>query len=596
MNFGLFTNVKKTAILRHTGLNVWRGLIGFMVATGIQSTFGQTFLSADAINVAATNHSIVGLPDGNALWTATSYLTNTSAATISNVYLVVSEVELNGAVAQWTDPAQQWQVNNQIAEASNASLSLSMSRSVTDFPITPGTGVGTNSGLSAFYVGSFAPGQAKQFSFAYEISPLVSQFLEYGGCVSFSGSIAFISQPQSVTAAQGSTVSYTAGVIGSPPFYYQWQLDGTNLTDGGQFTGSQSNVLTITNIQSTVAGNYQVVVSNAGGAVTSFVAALAISQLPPSQFPRVGGFFLSQTSTVKTPLTNGDVLWTTTYQMTNRNAFAVSNLYWVYTGFVLNGADAQWNNIDQRWEVNGVYSFSVNPPLLIPANPALSGVVIQPGFGVTTNSRLPAALIGNFAPGEVKTVSLSQERSSTVTSSSPLASWVQAIPPVFLVEPQSWKTPPGSAILFTTVTAGTPPLFFQWQYNGTNLDDDGGIAGSMTNALSISGISPEYAGVYQLTVMNAYGASSSSNVTLSVLNVPVSFATGRSGIQILDGQVNLQLGGLTGQGPIVIQSSTNLIDWMPIFTNPAGFGTASISNLQPADSPSAFYRAVIIGP
>src|SRR5207253_2182709 len=57
---------------------------------------------------------------------------------------------------------------------------------------------------------------------------------------------------------------------------YHWMGNGTNLIDSAHFSGSQSNNLTITNVQMADAGPYQVVVSNNFGAVTSSVATLTV--------------------------------------------------------------------------------------------------------------------------------------------------------------------------------------------------------------------------------------------------------------------------------------------------------------------------------
>ena len=91
--------------------------------------------------------------------------------------------------------------------------------------------------------------------------------------------------PAAVTLYPSQTVSFTALAGGAPPLYYQWQLNGVNLTDGLNMVGSQSNVLTVVNIPAADAGNYTVVVSNALGHATSAPAVLTLLPTYPAINP-----------------------------------------------------------------------------------------------------------------------------------------------------------------------------------------------------------------------------------------------------------------------------------------------------------------------
>jgi hypothetical protein len=61
---------------------------------------------------------------------------------------------------------------------------------------------------------------------------------------------------------------------------------------------------------------------------------------------------------------------------------------------------------------------------------------------------------------------------------------------------------------------------------------------------------------------------------------------------VANGQANFQIGNLTGQGAVVIEASTNLIEWQPIFTNPPGFGAAGFTDVGASNYPNRYYRAV----
>jgi hypothetical protein len=164
--------------------------------------------------------------------------------------------------------------------------------------------------------------------------------------------------------------------------------------------------------------------------------------------------------------------------------------------------------------------------------------------------------------------------------------------PSISAQPTNIAVAVGSTAAFTVEAAGTPPLIFQWQFNGTNLADNARITGSLSNTLTISNVISGDACSYDVLITNAYGSITSTPATLSVLGVPVSFATGPGGIQYSNGLLYLQLTGLTGQGPVVVQASTNLAQWTPIFTNPAGLGTADFIDPSAGNYPFRFYRAL----
>jgi uncharacterized repeat protein (TIGR03803 family) len=83
-------------------------------------------------------------------------------------------------------------------------------------------------------------------------------------------------QPASATIPAGATNNFMVGVTSVYPASYQWRFDGTNLTDGGEFSGSSTSNLTVTGAALCDSGTYSVVVSNAAGVIQSADAALAV--------------------------------------------------------------------------------------------------------------------------------------------------------------------------------------------------------------------------------------------------------------------------------------------------------------------------------
>jgi hypothetical protein len=77
-------------------------------------------------------------------------------------------------------------------------------------------------------------------------------------------------QPASQTVSAGGNVTFSVTAGGTAPIYYQWTFNNNNLA-GQTGTALQLNAVTVAQ-----AGNYAVVVTNFGGAVTSSVAVLSV--------------------------------------------------------------------------------------------------------------------------------------------------------------------------------------------------------------------------------------------------------------------------------------------------------------------------------
>jgi hypothetical protein len=89
-------------------------------------------------------------------------------------------------------------------------------------------------------------------------------------------------QPQNITNRVGAVASFSVTATGTAPLNYQWQHEGTNLTDNAQFSGSLTNSLTITNLLTSDAGYYRVIVANSCGSITSTAAYLTVTSPPPT--------------------------------------------------------------------------------------------------------------------------------------------------------------------------------------------------------------------------------------------------------------------------------------------------------------------------
>jgi hypothetical protein len=83
-------------------------------------------------------------------------------------------------------------------------------------------------------------------------------------------------------------------------------------------------------------------------------------------------------------------------------------------------------------------------------------------------------------------------------------------PPYVLVQPQGGSVSAGGQATLRVTVEGTPPLRYQWLFNGEPL------LGATGSSLIVAGVTPEAAGVYQVVVTNSVGIAVSQNAMLNV--------------------------------------------------------------------------------
>lgn len=89
------------------------------------------------------------------------------------------------------------------------------------------------------------------------------------------------SSPAPICASSG-TVQFSVSVSGTAPFIYQWRENGTIISDGLLYGGTQTATLTIHNPSYALNGKiYRCIISNcSGSAITNSNAVLTIKTLP----------------------------------------------------------------------------------------------------------------------------------------------------------------------------------------------------------------------------------------------------------------------------------------------------------------------------
>jgi hypothetical protein len=285
--------------------------------------------------------------------------------------------------------------------------------------------------------------------------------------------------------------------------------------DGNPLTGHTNASLTLTNAMPADAGGYSVVVTNFAGSVTSATALLTVLAPPAILVQPTGGVV--------------GVGGTFTLSVTATGAPPLRH----------------------QWRLNGsALAQATNSTLaLTNAQENQSG-----GYSVVVTN-----LVGG-------TTSLTAQ--VTVLA-----------PPVLLSQPQSQVVTVGSNAVFSVTASGTPPLAYQWRFNGTNA-----LAGATNSTLTVANVQDASAGGYSVVVMNGFSATSAVAV-LTVNHPPVAsgFALWRPLTAGAKFRADTPLGSdpdgdatvLWSVGPASAAGGSARIagDWV-IYTPPAGWTNA----------------------
>lgn len=87
-------------------------------------------------------------------------------------------------------------------------------------------------------------------------------------------------QPASQVIAAGGNATFRVTGDGPAALTYQWRLNGTNLLTTEEVQGTPSATLALNQVTAANGGNYDVILSDAWGSVTSHAAVLAIAYPP----------------------------------------------------------------------------------------------------------------------------------------------------------------------------------------------------------------------------------------------------------------------------------------------------------------------------
>ena len=205
--------------------------------------------------------------DNNTNYTVT--VTNGQGSATSTPVATLTTVPAQ-AVAITTQPQSQVAYVGQqvmLSVAATGSPSLAYQWNLNNNPIAGAT--------SATYTTPVLASTDNNDSFTVTVTNPVNSVASSAAVLTVDAAVppAITTQPASLAVLANDPASFTVAVSGSSPFTYQWQLAGANIL------GANSSTYTVSQVSTTNTGNYQVVVTNAAGTVTSAVATLSIA--PP---------------------------------------------------------------------------------------------------------------------------------------------------------------------------------------------------------------------------------------------------------------------------------------------------------------------------
>jgi beta-glucanase (GH16 family) len=452
------------------------------------------------------------------------------------------------------------------------------------------------------------------------------------------------SQPLSQTNTAGSTVTLSVGATGSAPLSYQWQAGPvgggtfTNLVNGGQISGVNSNILTITNLTASWALDYQVIVTNSSGAVTSSPAAtltmIVTTSIAIPNFSFESDSVNSGSYTIQTPTSwstangSGSVITAIIYPASGDTRFTtypppgLDGLHFAQI-FMNGGSGGETVYQDlgsaNKYQAGTTYTLTAyfgvqngsTPPAcqLVLYNSSLVPLASNNITGLTQNwfTNRSVSYTANGSEGGNGDVVIGVNESGAPSGSSCnfdkfslVTSSVSKTLPSITTQPVSQTNVIGGTATFSVSAAGVGTLSYQWQANGgtgyTNLVNGGPISGATGSGVTISPVATNWALAYQVIVSNPNGSVTSSPPATLTVNVSPSIVTPPASQRVASGRnVSFNVAAL-GQAPLSYQwqaaggsGYTNLINGGPI----SGATGASLTLSNATANWALNYRVIV---
>jgi autotransporter-associated beta strand protein len=340
-------------------------------------------------------------------------------------------------------------------------------------------------------------------------------------------------QPVDQTVNPGDDVLLSVGATGTD-LSYAWRKDGTPLAS------ATASTLALDDILVSQEGNYDVIVSNVGGSVTSAVARVSVRHAPIIVGQPQNTTVCQGTTATFTVTANGTPAVAYQWRFGGTDLPNQTNA----TLMITNAQAASAGNYDVvvtnelGTATSGAATLAVNPSTT--ATPLVSVTNACPGtavaFSTTAGGTGPFTYVwrkdGGAPLGET-TSTLTIAAAATTDAGTYCVEVTGACgsvtncatltiaPPVSITgQPQNFNGVQGNTATFSVTATPSSPLAFQWRYNGANLANGGQISGATSATLSISSLNVTNEGAFDVIVTSC---SLSVTSQVAVLNVrPIS--------------------------------------------------------------------------
>ncbi|MFM1769796.1 MAG: hypothetical protein RJA22_2325 [Verrucomicrobiota bacterium] len=311
--------------------------------------------------------------------------------------------------------------------------------------------------------------------------------------------------PASLAVDSGATVNFRVGHRGTGPFTYTWRRNGIPFGNGGNISGANTAVLTISNVLAAQAGTYSVIVSNAVGGATSANAQLFVTQLVP----------------LAAALDATNLVWAT-----NGSSSAVQP--WVgQTGVSYDAIDAARSGVLADNQSASFQTTLAGPGTIsfwwrVSSETGRDFLRFYVGSTEVDNlsGEIPWAQRSFSIPAGTQTLRWTYQKNGSLAAGQDRA-WVDQVvftgqPVAITSQPQARSIDVGATATFSVGVSGTPPITYQWRYNGIPLVNGGGFSGVDTATLTLVGAQQVHSGNYSVVVQNSAGSVTSTDALLSV--------------------------------------------------------------------------------